>query len=127
MTTFQKIKSVIPGTAEHQQTHNQTGSQYGTDDASYGQGTRNQGQSAGEHLGSSTSGTAEHDRRNPMHGGGSYETGTGEHNSGTELGRKGGSMQPLSSQEFVLVMEWCGNPPSSAGTCTFAAENVILH
>ena len=79
MTTFQKIKSVIPGTAEHQETHSQTGSQYGTDDARYSQGTHTQGQSAGEHLGSSPSGTAAHNRRTPMYGGGSYETGTGKH------------------------------------------------
>ena len=79
MTTFQKIKSVIPGTTEHQETHNQAGSQYGTDDARYGQGTHDQGQNVKEHLGSSPSGTAEHNRRGPMYGGGSYETGTGEH------------------------------------------------
>eukprot|EP00891_Asterochloris_glomerata_P004741 jgi/Astpho2/4741/Aster-00292 len=77
MTTFQKIKSVIPGTAEHKETHDQTGSQYGTDDARYGQEPHNQGQNIGHHHGSSTSGMAEHDRRSPMHGGGSYETGTG--------------------------------------------------
>ena len=83
MTAFQKLKSAIPGTAEHKQTHPQTGSDYdsssatprhGSTGGTFGSGadsrtgdqsrfgTGGNTSTAGQKVSSALPGTAEHSR-----------------------------------------------------------------